>query len=59
MDINRLFPQGRLSERIGHLALSTDRASQLIFATRDGQKVEDQMWESSSPDRLRMLEAYT
>ena len=56
MDLNRLFPQGRIGERIGNLALSTDQRNRLIFATRDGGSIEEQMWESSSDESKRMLE---
>ena len=31
MDINRLFPQGKLGERVGNLALETDKRNRLIF----------------------------
>ena len=58
MDINRMFPQGRLSERIGQLGLGTDRGSRLIFATRSGERIEQQMWEASHPETKAMLEAY-
>lgn len=58
MDINRIFPQGRVSERIGNLALDTDRASRLIFSTQEGDRVEEQMWEACSDESKRMLEAY-
>ena len=59
MDINRLFPQGRLTERVGDLVLGTDRASRTLFATRDGGRIEDTMWEASTPETRQMLEAYT
>ena len=59
MDINRLFPQGRLGERIGNFALDIDRRNRLIFSTKDGQSIEEQMWAASSDESKRMLEAYT
>lgn len=59
MDINRLFPQGRVGERIGNLALNSDRRSRLIFSTRDGGSIEERMWESCSDESKGMLEAYS
>lgn len=58
MDINRMFTQGRLTERIGELGVGTDKGSRLIFATRTGERIEAQMWEASSPETREMLEAY-
>lgn len=58
MDINRMFPQGRLTERVGRIAKDIDRGSRLIFATRTGERIEEQMWASSSPETREMLEAY-
>jgi penicillin G amidase len=59
MDINRLFPQGRLGERIGNLALDIDRRNRLLFSTKDGQSIEEQMWAACSAESRAMLEAYT
>ena len=58
MDINRLFPQGKLGERVGNLALDTDIRNRLIFSTKDGQSIEEQMWSACSEESKRMLEAY-
>ena len=58
MDLNRLFPQGRLTERIGNLALDVDRQNRLIFSRRDGARIEQQMWDASTEESKRMLTAY-
>lgn len=59
MDVNRRFSTGRLSGLIGNAALNTDVASRTINSTRDGQPVEEAIWESASENVKDGISAYT
>lgn len=59
MDVQRRFTTGRLAGLIGNAALSIDVTTRALMSTRDGQPLEDAMWEAATDDTKRYLSAYT
>lgn len=59
MDIQRRFATGRLAELIGSAGLSIDVSTRALMSTRDGQPLEQAMWEGSSAETQRGITAYT
>ena len=59
MDLRRRLARGRLSEVVGILALDIDVQQRLIFATRDGQPIEEVLWANADADTVAAIEAYT
>lgn len=59
MDLRRRLARGRLSEAAGVLALDIDVGQRLKHATRDGQPIEQRIWDMSSDDTRAAIEAYT
>ncbi len=48
MDVFRRFAEGRLSEVFGKLTVSTDIGMRTEFTTRDGRRLEEALWATSS-----------
>lgn len=59
MDIQRRFARGRISGLIGNAALGIDVSMRTIMSTRDGQPLEEVLWESTSESTKEMVTAYT
>lgn len=62
MDLRRRFVRGRLSEvfgLVGDLVLNIDRASRSFIATRDGGRLEEQLWQNADADTRSAITAYT
>lgn len=59
MDLRRRFARGKLSELAGPLVLDIDHERRTIIATRDGGRIEDQMWASATPETRAAVQAYT
>jgi len=61
MDAFRRVAEGRLSELFGAITLSTDVAMRTEFTTRDGRRLEEELWEhvqAVDPEVGRALQAY-
>lgn len=59
MDINRRFPQGRLSELVGGVTLEVDKRQRLTMATRDGGRIEERMLAGLDAEGRAQISAYT
>ncbi len=59
MDLRRRFARGRLSELAGPVVMDYDHRSRSFIATKDGGRIEEQMWASASPETKLAVEAYT
>jgi penicillin amidase len=61
MDVFRRYAEGRLSELLGKLTLSTDVGMRTVFTTRDGRRLEEALWEhvqATDPEVARITRAY-
>ena len=62
MDILRRFTTGRLSALLGGFQgaiIEVDRAMRTLISTRDGQPLEQAMWEETGPAAQQAITAYT
>ena len=59
MDFRRRAARGRLSELYGAATLGTDRSLRSFIATKDGGRLEEQLWAGSDADTRAAIEAYT
>ncbi len=59
MDLRRRNLRGELAAAVGALGLDSDKARRHLFTTRDGQPLEEAMWQAASPAVRAWVEAYT
>lgn len=59
MDVQRRFATGRLAGLMGSAALPTDVSTRALMSTRDGEPLEQAMWDASSEGTQRGITAYT
>ena len=61
MDVFRRFAEGRLSEIFGRMALNEDIYMRTVFTTRDGGRLEEELWQHTQnidPELTGVLQAY-
>ncbi|PJB43727.1 MAG: hypothetical protein CO108_09710 [Deltaproteobacteria bacterium CG_4_9_14_3_um_filter_63_12] len=59
MDLARRQTTGRLSTVIGELGLKSDKYYRQLMSTRDGEPLEEKLWNDSSPSTKQLVLAYT
>lgn len=59
MDVQRRFTRGRISGLIGNAALGVDESMRAIMSTRDGEPLEQALWDGASEDTRAGITAYT